>query len=146
MGQFRENRLKRRFHSLNFEALANLSRARATLRNQLRIVPSLFNIPTIMSKAVVPSSRLLSSFSSSISPLKRSATTQCSRISTFSASASPRASQSPAQCLRRAISNRRAFATSPQRQYKTVQEQRSRYRSGVSFPPSHSSFETPPRL
>lgn len=83
-----------------------------------------------MSKSFVPSRNLLSIFSRSLryeNPQLFS--TQCHRFSSITPSTLPR--PTPQLCLR---STSRSFSTSSSRPYKTVQEQRSRYRSGVRLP------------
>ena len=101
-----------------------------------------------MSKSFVPSRNLLSTFSRYLQNDKSQfSSAQCLRFSNIA----PRALPKPAsQCLR---STSRPFSTSPARPYKTVQEQRSRYRSGVSLPslplpsiPFPSNLSSPPQI
>ena len=88
----------------------------------------------IMSKVIVPSRMLLSSFSRSLRNKKpQPFTSQCHQLSTFTSTTLPRRQQ----CLRptpKSGSPIRHLSSSSPRTYKTVQEQRSRYRSGVCFP------------
>ena len=95
-----------------------------------------------MSKSFVPSRNLLSTFSRCLQIDKSQfSSTQCLRFSNIAPRALPRTAS---QCLR---STSRPFSTSPARPYKTVQEQRSRYRSGVSLlTPSHSLQPSIPQI
>lgn len=103
-----------------------------TCKHQLMLHTVTFT-PAIMSKTVVPTRALLSTFSRSLRITRhQSLTTQCHQLSTSWPPTLPRI-----QCLRSATKCSipiRHFSTSPPRTYKTVQEQRSRYRSGVRFP------------
>lgn len=84
-----------------------------------------------MSKPIVPSRNLLLSFSRCLN-YERSlpSSVGCQRLTTFAASPLPR--RTPTSCLRAANGvGKKDFSTSASRPYKTVQEQRSRYRSGV---------------
>lgn len=87
--------------------------------------------PAIMSKSTVPSRALLSIFSRCLRNEKSlSFTRQCHQFSTNPSTTLPRSQQ----CLRSTPKPSlpiRQFSTSSPRTYKTVQEQRSRYRSGV---------------
>ncbi|RDL36105.1 Thioredoxin-like protein [Venustampulla echinocandica] len=82
-----------------------------------------------MSKFTTPSRRLLSTFSQSLKYDKSLATPcQCRRLTTTGTSIRPRAQQShlnPASAH-----NKRPFSVSFPRSYKTVEEQKSRYKSG----------------
>ncbi|EPE25164.1 Thioredoxin-like protein [Glarea lozoyensis ATCC 20868] len=74
-----------------------------------------------MSKSIIPSRRLLTTFSQSLrNENSRSIDTQCCRLTTL---------RTQAQQSCQSISGR-PFSTTTIRPYKTVQEQRSRYRSG----------------
>jgi hypothetical protein len=87
---------------------------------------------TTMSKSILPSQTLLLTFSKCLKSDKSQLfSTQCHRLSTTCTSTLPRMQQS---CLRPTPRlSSRAFGTSSPRNYRTVQEQRSRYRSGVRF-------------
>lgn len=101
--------------------------------------------PVAMSKPFVPSRSLLSSFSQSLRvdrTIPCSIPRQCARwaSSTTRPMVTPRATQSNKPC-RKATSEsftaaRKGFSTTASQQYKTVQEQRSRHRSGVR--PQHA--------
>lgn len=100
-----------------------------------------------MSGSIVPSRTLLSTFSQCLKcDRSRPFSTQCQRLSTLHASVHPRTT--PQSCLHtsttsRAFRNgRKVFSTTTTtRTYKTVEEQRSRYRSGV-----RSSAPSPLRI
>jgi hypothetical protein len=106
-----------------------------------------YHSATTMSKSFVPSRGLLSTFSRSLSyenPLLFSS--QCRQLSGLTTglkqSALPR--RTPQSCLRPAPKvGARPFSTSTPWKYKTVQEQRSRYRSGVCYLPARQSMFRP---
>ncbi len=94
---------------------------------------------TIMPKATIPSTMILPSFSQCLKSPTRSSM-RCAQLSTFASSTvAPRTSP---QCLQKSIAAGKAFSTSTSRTYKTVEEQRSRYRSGVCQ--SLNAHYTPP--
>lgn len=96
-----------------------------------------------MPKPTIPSSRLLSSISQSTKVSAKISSIQCARLSTFASTPTTSRTTQP-QCIHEAIAARRAFSTSPNQSYKTVQEQRSRYRSGVCS--AHISIVHPTKL
>ena len=85
----------------------------------------------IMSKTTVPSRNLISSFSRTLRNKKAPfLAAQCHKLSTIAFPTVPR-SQQCLRCTPKPNSPLRQFSSSTPRTYKTVQEQRSRYRSGV---------------
>jgi hypothetical protein len=85
----------------------------------------------IMSKTTVPSRNLISSFSRTLRNRKAPfLAAQCHKLSTIAFPTVPR-SQQCLHCTPKPNSPLRQFSSSTPRTYKTVQEQRSRYRSGV---------------
>jgi len=99
---------------------------------QLKVSGIAVTSTAIMSKVFVPSKNLLATFSRALrhgNPQPISA--QCQRLSTITTPGLPRTAPQPSCLHSTPKTGARTFSTSPQRKYKTVQEQRSRYRSGV---------------
>jgi hypothetical protein len=99
-----------------------------------------------MSRPTVPSLNILSTFSGYLKHQSScSFSSQCHRLTKFVPSTSSRTA--PGACLRTGLrSDVRNFSSSPTRKYKTVQEQRSRYRSGVRTPTPDSRIHYIQRL